>query len=326
MIQATGVGNYPRTGDLPEQQKLRRALGQLDRGEISEGDLHRVQDDVTRDVIQEQCRSGIDLVTDGQIRWEDAQTYIAGRLEGVRITGLLRYFDTNTYFRQPVIEEVIRWKNPLTVEDYKFAAGVSDRPIKPVLTGPFTLAKLSHDKHYGNEEALTADYARALAEEVAALEAAGADLIQIDEPAILWWPDQFPILEKGITLLAKGRKKSRLALYTYFRGAGKVLSRLNELPVDILGIDLVEGKDDLEAIEKSPPAKILALGVLNGRNTKLEEEEETASLVRRLWKASGSDEMFVNPSSGLEFLPRETAFKKFKLLSRIAGRANQEKK
>ena len=70
MIQATGVGNYPRTGDRPEQPQLRRALAQRDRGEISEGDLHRVQDDVTRDVIQEQCRSGIDLVTDGQIRWQ----------------------------------------------------------------------------------------------------------------------------------------------------------------------------------------------------------------------------------------------------------------
>lgn len=326
MIQATGVGNYPRTGDRPEQQKLRRALAQRDRGEISEGDLHRVQDDVTREVISEQCRSGIDLVTDGQIRWQDAQTYFAGRLEGVRITGLLRYFDTNTYFRQPVIEEAIRWKNPVTVEDYKFAAGASERPVKPVLTGPYTLAKLSHDKHYGNEETLTADYARALAEEVSALEAAGADLIQIDEPAILWWPDQFPLLEKGIAQLAKGKGKSRLALYTYFRGAGKILSRLSELPVEILGIDLVEGKNDIEAIEKSPPAKTLALGILNGRNTKLEDEVKTASLVRRLWKASGSGEMFVNPSCGLEFLPRETAFKKLELLSRIAGRANQEEK
>ncbi|MBI4161464.1 MAG: methylcobamide--CoM methyltransferase, partial [Acidobacteria bacterium] len=304
MIRTTVVGNYPRIGDRPEQQKLRQALARRDREEIGEEGVRQVEDEVTREVIGEQCRSGVDLVTDGQVRWQDPQTYIAGRLGGIRITGLIRFLDTNTYFRQPEIEGPVRWLGPITVRDYRFAVEHSDRPVKAVLTGPFTLAMLSRDRHYRDPERLTLDFARALAEETAALEAAGAEWIQIDEPAILWWPDRFDVLERGIVLLAEARRKARLALYTYFRGPGRILGRLGELPVDLLGVDLAEGRGDLAALEQSPPRKRLALGILDGRNTKLEDEGETADLVRRLWRASGSGELFVNPSSGLEFLPR----------------------
>ena len=141
MIQTTVVGNYPRIGDRHELQKLRRALAQRDRGELSGEDLARVEDEVTREVLEEQANAGTSLVTDGQIRWGDAQTYIAGNLEGIKITGLLRYFDSNTYFRQPVVEGPVRWKRPILVRDFQFAKEHSSRPVKPVLTGPLTLAR-----------------------------------------------------------------------------------------------------------------------------------------------------------------------------------------
>lgn len=324
VIQATGVGHYPRIGDRPEEQGLRRALARRDRGGITDDELRRVEDEVTCEVIGEQCRSGIDLVTDGQVRWNDPLTYIAGRLEGIRIAGLTRWFDTNTYFRQPQVESAVRWRRPITVDDYRFAAEHSDRPVKPVLTGPFTLGRLSDDRHYRDEDRLVLDYARALADEVAALEAAGADPIQIDEPAILWSPERFDLLERGIVEVARGRTRARLALYTYFRPAGDLIGRLGGLPVDILGLDLAEGRADVERLESSPPPQILAAGILNGRNTRMEDEDEAVAVARRLYRASRPREMFLNPSTGLEFLPREAARRKLALLARIAARANAE--
>ncbi|MEE8112095.1 MAG: methylcobamide--CoM methyltransferase [Acidobacteriota bacterium] len=326
MIQTTVVGNYPRIGDRHELQKLRRALAQRDRGELSGEDLARVEDEVTREVLEEQAKAGTSLVTDGQIRWGDAQTYIAGNLEGIKITGLLRYFDSNTYFRQPVVEGPVRWKRPILVRDFQFAKEHSSRPVKPVLTGPLTLARLSSDRHYSSPETLTCDYARALAEEISALEDAGADPIQIDEPAAVWWPEDAALLEKAIGILAGGRKRSRLGLYTYFRGPGKLLGLMDSLPIEILGLDLVAGEGDIDAIEKSPPRKILSLGILDARNTKLEDEEERAALARRLRQATGAEEMYIHPNCGLEFLPRESAVRKLELLSRIAARAEQEEK
>ena len=101
-MKLTAVGAYPKITEGPEGQRLRRAIARSDRGDITPEDLARVEDDVTREVIEQQVAAGLDIVTDGMIRWDDGQTYIARKLEGFEATGLLRYFDTNTYYRQPV--------------------------------------------------------------------------------------------------------------------------------------------------------------------------------------------------------------------------------
>ena len=121
----TAVGTYPKTTEGPEGQRLRRAIARSDRGDITPEDLARVEDDVTREVIEQQAAAGLDMVTDGMIRWDDGQTYIARNLEGFEATGLLRYFDTNTYYRQPVATGPIGWKGPITVSDY------SSPPVAP---------------------------------------------------------------------------------------------------------------------------------------------------------------------------------------------------
>ncbi|MFX1243300.1 MAG: methylcobamide--CoM methyltransferase, partial [Promethearchaeota archaeon] len=147
-MQTTVVGNYPKIPNRPRPARLRNAINRFDRGEISAADLRAVEEDVTREVIDEQVEAGLDLITDGQIRWEDDQTYVARRLRGVSISGLVRFFDTNTYFRQPVVEGPVAWTEAITVADYRFAAEHSPRPVKAVMPGPYTLARLSRDEHY----------------------------------------------------------------------------------------------------------------------------------------------------------------------------------
>ena len=99
----TVVGNYPKIPNLPRPARLRNAYARLDRGDIAPEETARVEDEVTKEVIKEQEDAGIELVTDGQIRWLDELTYLAGRLDGVQINGLIRFFDTNMYYRQPVV-------------------------------------------------------------------------------------------------------------------------------------------------------------------------------------------------------------------------------
>ena len=98
----TAVGHYPRIGDAPEQQRLRRAIQSHQAQKLSDAELRAVQDDVTAEILDEQARAGLDWVTDGQIRWDDGQTYLTQRLAGFERGGMIRYFDTNTYYRQPV--------------------------------------------------------------------------------------------------------------------------------------------------------------------------------------------------------------------------------
>src|SRR3990172_2410783 len=188
---ATVVGSYPKIPNLPRPARLRNAINRFDRGEMSEEELRRIEDEVTVEALQEQAEAGLDLVTDGQVRWEDEQTYLARRLSGISIDGLIRWFDTNMYYRQPFIEGEVAWREPITVRDYTFAVEHSVKPVKAVLTGPYTLARLSVDEHYGSVSGAATAMAEALSKEVKALQEAGATFIQFNEPAILHHKDDF---------------------------------------------------------------------------------------------------------------------------------------
>ena len=111
MVQTTVVGNYPRIGDTSEEQSLRRSIARFDKGEISAAELGDAERQVVKAVLREQNEGGIDLVTDGQISWYDSQSHIARRLASVEINGLARYFDTNTYYRQPVVQGAVRGRS-----------------------------------------------------------------------------------------------------------------------------------------------------------------------------------------------------------------------
>src|SRR3989304_1071063 len=153
-MQTTVVGSYPKIPNRPRPARLRLAINRRDRGEITNEELARVEDEVTIEVIQEQLDAGVDIVADGQVRWDDDQTYVLRRMQGVEIGGLQRYLDTNTYYRQPEITGAVRWQEPVLVRDWQFAQGHSPKPVKAIVPGPFTLAVLSMDKHYGNRRKL----------------------------------------------------------------------------------------------------------------------------------------------------------------------------
>src|SRR5438046_9554831 len=152
MVKTTVVGSYPRTGDAFEEQALRRGIGRLDRGEITEAELRTVERDTVKAVLQEQNEVGIDLVTDGQISWYDSQSHIAGKLASIEINGLVRYFDTNTYYRQPGVRGAVSRKGPLIVDEWKLSLGSSSALVKAVLNRTVTLACLSLAKHYEHKK------------------------------------------------------------------------------------------------------------------------------------------------------------------------------
>ncbi len=312
-MRTTAVGHYPKIPNRPRPARLRQAIARLDRGEITAQELARVEDEVTIEVIGEQVEAGLDLITDGQIRWDDDQTYIARRLEGFEIGGLIRYFDTNTYYRQPSVVRPVRWREPVLVRDYEFAARHSQKPVKALITGPYTLAALSTDSHYGDLRGLVLDLADALHEEALALAAAGAPVIQINEPAILRHKEHAPLLLEALTRMLDG-VQAETALYTWFGDTDGILPQLLELPVDVIGLDFVWGPGNWEALKRTVFTKGLGFGIVDARNTKMESSEEIAEQIQRVSEFVPSERLYVNPSCGLEYLPREAAFEKLKRL------------
>jgi len=318
----TVVGNYPKISAKAGAPSLRRAIGQFDTDQITQEELDRVADEVTREVIQEQVEAGVDLITDGQVRWNDGQTYVARGIKGFHINGLTRYFDTNTYYRQPVPEEKLEWKGPITVRDFKFATGVSPRPVKPVLTGPYTLGRLSQLGSYGELHALVMDLAQSLNGEARALQEAGATLIQFDEPAILRYPEEIDLLAEASQVLTQG-VGVKTAIYTWFKGTSAIGSRFFSLPFDVFGLDFVMGPDNYEMIQHLPPEKELAAGIMDARNTRMESVDVLVDAIRRISRYVPLDRLYVNPSAGLEYLPRTTAQEKLARLVEGARKAQE---
>ena len=320
---ATAVSHYPKVGDGPGQQRLRQAINKRDRGEFDQAEVESIAADLTVDVLREQADAGLDLVTDGQIRWQDPVTYIARGLGGFEITGLLRWFESNTYFRQPLATGPIEWKKPVLVDDYRFAREHSDRPVKAIVTGPYTIATLSHTRHHGTHRDFVLDTARALNQELRALAAEQPAWIQVDEPAIannpsVRYPRDFGLFSEAMNVLTDG-VSAPLSLYVY-HGSAEDVPGLLDLPFGLFGFDLVQGAASWALLDRWPSGKGLGLGVVDARNVRLEDPARLAEAVQRGVRAAGADNVHVSPSCGLEFLPRDVARAK---LGRVAEAAHE---
>lgn len=326
--RVTVVGSYPKPPHEGEEFALRRTLHALDRGDASLVDVRAAEDDLVREVIAEQAEAGIELVTDGQIRWDDAQTRFAEGLEGFGTTGLFRYFDTNTYFRQPVVKGPVARRGHIVLDEFLFARDHSPVPLKQTLIGPYTLAALSVDEHYGDRAGVTADLAAALNQEARDLADAGCEVIAFDEPALARIPGSPPgeldLLAEVAESLTEGIGAATI-LQTFFGDVAEHGPAFFELPFDGFGLDFVAGPGNVEAIHEFPGDKILQAGIVDARNTRLEDPDILTRQIESLIATVGSDRLWVSPSAGLEYLPREAAQGKCEVLADAARRYRGER-
>lgn len=321
MIATASAGSYPRIGDQPEEQELRRVLNRLDRGEATLDEVKATQDEAVRQAIAEQVEAGLDIITDGLIRWDDPVTHLARGLSGFEVRGLVRYLDTNTFYREPVVVEKVEWTGPVTVVEFRFAQEQSPQPVKAVLPGPYSLARIAKDQHYASFPELVQEVAGAVRSEALALQDAGAEWIQFDEPMILRHPADAEIFAEAILSAVEGISGSRVLVHTFFGSADGLYDALVGLPVAGLGVDLTYyGEATYRRITEGgfPEEKILAAGLIDARNTRLEAAEDVLGRLRELTRVVSPDRILLVPNTGLEYLPRDYARKKLANMVQIA--------
>jgi 5-methyltetrahydropteroyltriglutamate--homocysteine methyltransferase len=312
-IKTTVIGAYPKIGDGLEAQELRRALHRHDRGEIKDAELDKVFDDVTRSAIGEIEAAGIDVTNDGQIRWDDLLSPFSRPWGGVEPGPLERFYDNNTYFRQPVISGRIVTDGRSLVRDYTFAAGVAKTKLKAAIPGPLTFATLAaRDDQYGAFEERVLAIADATAREIAGLKAAGATMIDIEDPAVAAWPKHIELAREAYRRFAD--PDLALTLVTYFFPVDSVLESLASFPVGAIGID-VRSRDTtaFDRLDVFRTQHVL-LGVVDARNTRLETAEEVARYAERALKLVPEDRLLLAPTTSLEYLPRDVARAKLSAL------------
>ncbi len=315
-LKTTVIGAYPKIGEGLDGQELRRALHRHDRGEIGDADLDKVFDEVTRSAIGEIESAGIDVTNDAQIRWDDLLSPFARTWSGVEAGPLERFYDNNTYFRQPVISGPIVTDGKSLVRDYTFARGVAKAQLKATMPGPLTFATLaSRDDHFSSIEDRVLAVADATAREIAGLKAAGATMIDIEDPAVVASPKHIELAREAYGRFAD--PDLAITLVTYFFPADAVLESLASFPVAAVGIDVrsrdTTAFDRLDAFR----TQYVLLGVVDARNTRLETADEVARYAERALKLVPQERLVLATTTSLEYLPRDVA--RAKLAALVAG-------
>ncbi|MEA2516455.1 MAG: 5-methyltetrahydropteroyltriglutamate--homocysteine methyltransferase, partial [Actinomycetota bacterium] len=182
-VDLTGPGLWTTSvGSFPKPDYITKARSQYARKEISREELHKLEEQATREWIEFQDSIDTDLVVDGEQYRGDMVAYFAEELPGLEMGGLVRSYG-NRYYRKPIAMGPIGRDKPMTVDWWKFAQSLTEKPVKGMLTGPYTIMDWSFNEHYATRRDFTLALAKVIRDEALDLEKAGAKYIQIDEPA-----------------------------------------------------------------------------------------------------------------------------------------------
>lgn len=303
MLETTTVGSFPKS------EELKSARAKARRGQISAAELLKLEQAETREWIRIQEEIGLDILVDGEFYRGDMATYFAEHLGGFTISSLVRSYG-NRYYRKPIATGPIRWKGPITVEWFKFAQGLTKKPVKGMLTGPYTMMDWSFDEHYPNRRAFCLDLARAIHEEVKALEQAGAQFIQIDEPAVSTRVEELDLAIEAMKIVTEG-VKVKTGTHICYGDFEKAYPKMLDLAVDQLDLEFTNSDFRLlDVIKRVPFTKEVAFGVVDVHSHRVESVEEIAASIRKALEVFPPEKLMIDPDCGLKTRLKEESVAK----------------
>ncbi len=333
LFPTTLVGSLPQPEWLIDRQKLAGRFPPRVRARelwrVPEPFLAEAQDDATVLAIRMQEEAGLDIVTDGEIRRESYSNRFATALEGVDLdnpgTALDRSGHPNPV---PRVVGPIRRKHAVQVDDLKFLQAHTRKPVKVTVPGPFTMAQQAQIDYYGgSREAAAMDYAKAVNAEIRDLFAAGANVVQIDEPYMQARPEEARAFGLKALNQALDGVTGTTAVHICFGYAAIIharpsgysfLAELAGCPCKQVSVETAQSKLDCSALVPLKDKKIL-LGVLDLADPGVETPETVAARIRRALPHVAAANIILAPDCGMKYLPRETALGKLKAM--VAGAA-----
>jgi len=323
LLPTSLVGSYAQPDWLIDRKKLAGRFPPRVRAKelwrVPPEFLGQAQDDATLLAIHDQERAGLDIVTDGEMRRESYSNRFATALEGVDIdnpgTALDRSGHSNPV---PRVAGPVRRRHPVEVDDVKFLRANTTRAIKITVPGPFTMSQQAQNDFYQDEEAMALDYAAAVNAEIKDLFAAGADIVQIDEPYMQARPDKARKFGLKAFNAALDGVKGTTAVHICFGYAAVIhvrpegysfLPEFANSAVQQVSIETAQSKLDCAVLEKLK-GKTIILGTLDLSDMAIETPETVAARIRRALPYVPAERIVVAPDCGLKYLPRAVAFGK----------------
>jgi 5-methyltetrahydropteroyltriglutamate--homocysteine methyltransferase len=337
ILPTTLVGSYAQPDWLIDRKKLAGRFPPRVRARelwrIAPEWLEEAQDDATLLAIRDQERAGLDIVTDGEMRRESYSNRFATALDGVDVdnpgTALDRSGHPNPV---PRVVGPVRRRHPVQVRDVEFLRANTGRMIKITVPGPFTMSQQAQDDYYKDEVALATDYAAAVNAEIKDLFAAGADIVQVDEPYMQARPEKaktygVQVLDRaleGVTGTTAMHICFGYAAVIHQRPSGySFLPELAASKVHQISIETAQSKLDCSVLQKLPNKTVL-LGVLDLSDMAVETPETVAMRIRRALPHVPAQRIVVAPDCGLKYLPRAIAFAKMKAMADGAAIVRRE--
>lgn len=321
------VGSYPQPDWLIDRAKLAGRFPPRVRAKelwrVAPDWIEQAFDDATILAIREQERAGLDIITDGEMRRESYSNRFATALEGVDLdnpgVALDRSGEPNPV---PRITGRIRRKHAVQVRDVEFLRANTDRTIKITVPGPFTMAQQAQNDFYDDEAEMAADYAAAVNAEIKDLFAAGADIVQIDEPYMQARPDKARAYGLATLDRALDGVTGRTALHICFGYAALIHERpegysfLPELGgSDVREISIETAQSSLDcSVLASLAGKTIILGVLDLSTHEIETAETVAERIGRALPYVDAERLIIAPDCGLKYLPRDVAYGKMRAM------------
>ena len=328
LLQTTLVGSYPQPAWLIDRQRLSDIVPPRARAadlwRIDATRLEQAQDDATILAIRDQERAGVDIVTDGEIRRESYSNRFATALDGMDSDHPAEV-PARTAGRVQIVPRVvgkIRRTHPVQRRDVEFLRANTDRPIKITIPGPFTMTQQLFDEYYKDEVELAMACAAALNEEIKDLFAAGADVVQLDEPFLQAQPEKAERFGVDAINRAVAGVTGTTAVHLCFGYAARVkekpsgysfLAELERANVDQISIETAQPNLDCSVLA-TLPSKAIMLGVLDLGAPTAETPELVAERIRRALAYVPAQRLVVAPDCGMKYLPRELAFAKLKAM------------
>ncbi len=330
------VGSYPQPEWLIDRVKLSKQVPRVrvdDLWLVAPDKLEAAQDDATVLAIRDQERAGLDIISDGEQRRESYSNRFATALDGIDIENPGTVINrSGKPIPVPRVVGPIKRRHAVELRDLKVLRANTDRQIKATVPGPFTMGKQAQDDYYKDEEAVALAYAEAVNAEIKDLFAAGADVVQIDEP----WMQQHPDKARQYGLKALDRAldgvTGTVAVHLCFGYAAVVhdkpsgysfLPELEGSKAQQVSIEAAQPKLDLKVLRELP-SKTIILGVIDLADKAVETPQVVADRIRRALAHIPADRVVVAPDCGMKYLPRAVAFGKMKAMAEGAAIVRRE--
>jgi 5-methyltetrahydropteroyltriglutamate--homocysteine methyltransferase len=335
LLPTTVVGSYPQPGWLIDRAQLGSKVPRVRMPEIWKVErrfLDEAQDDATLLAIRDMERAGIDIITDGEMRRESYSNRFATALEGIDLENPGSTINrSGVPIPVPRVAGPIRRRGAIEVSDVEFLRANTDRRIKITLPGPFTMAQQAQDDYYKDEEALALAFAAAVNEELKDLKAAGADVVQIDEPWLQARPER--AARYGVKAINRALQgvPGTTVVHLCFGYAAAVkdkptgysfLPQLEGTSASQVSIEAAQPRLDLGVLKEF--SKTVMVGVIDLGSGRVESADEVAGRIRAALKHVPAERLVVAPDCGMKYLTREAAFGKLKALAEGAAIVRKE--